>query len=749
MNSDIRSFQSDISVKKLKELFRETNWFFDQSQKIARIGTYVYFIVENTWISSETMDGIFGIDAEHEINIENWLDLVCSEHKDRMKEYFTYEVLVNKQPFDMEYQIQKISSGEKIWVHGRGLVYYDNAGNPIYMIGTIQDINEIKILTESRTQAEKDLFEEKERLKTTFESIGDGVVTTDINGNITSMNRVAQELSGWKSKDATGKAFEDVFYLKNEITNKKIDNPISAVLGNDKTHKLGNNTMLVSKSGHQYSIADSAAPIKDSNGKTNGVVLVFRDVTDRKEAEKQLKQSFEIIETMQTGFYLYRLEDYNDDRTLRLISANIASSKLLGIERKKILGKFIDEIFPKLREKGIPQKFANVIKTGEPIEMDDFNYDDENILNSYFTFKVFRIQDDCACVLFENITEKVRYSNEVQYLSFHDSLTGLYNRAYFMNKINDYELTKTIPVSIIMGDVNGLKLTNDVYGHQAGDNLLVNIARILQETCPDNSIISRLGGDEFTVLLPDTPYEEALEVMERIKENCATRYFEPISLSISLGVSTKTDTSSSINEILFEAENRMYANKLAEGKSLRNSIISTLQTTLSEKSFETEGHSERMTELVKLIGKRIQLTHYETKEMRLLSLLHDIGKIGIADIILNKSELLNADDWLEIKKHPLIGYRIAQATPELSHISDLILSHHEHWDGTGYPQGLRGEEIPKLSRIMAIVDAYDVMTNERPYRKPLSKEAALAEIRRCSGTQFDPFLVEEFLEIMK
>lgn len=749
MKNAYQNFPSDISVEKLKELFRKTSWFFDQSQKIARIGTYVYFIKENTWISSETMDGIFGIDTDYDRTLANWLNIVSTEHREMMNEYFTNAVLGDKQPFDKEYIIQKISTGEKIWVHGRGLVYYDGNDNPAYMIGTIQDINEIKRLRESRIQAEKELFEEKERLKTTLESIGDGVVTTDIHGNITSLNRVAEKLTGWKSSEAKGKAFEDIFYFKSEITDKKIDNPIRAVLSNDKTHKLDNHTILVSKNGQQYSIADSAAPIKDSNGKTNGVVLVFRDVTDRKETEKQLKQSFEIIETMQTGFYLYRLDDFNDDRTLKLINANIASSKLLNIEREKIIGKTIDEIFPKLRDRGIPQKFANVIRTGKPIEIDDFNYDDENILNSYFTFKVFRIQDDCACVLFENITEKVKYSNEVQYLSFHDALTGLYNRAYFMSKIKDFDLTKTIPISIIMGDVNGLKLTNDVYGHQAGDNLLINIAKLLQESCPENSIISRLGGDEFTVLLPDTPLEVAIEVAERIKENCASSYFEPISLSISLGVSTKTDASSSINEILFEAENRMYSNKLAEGKSQRNSIISTLQSTLSEKSFESEGHSVRMIELVKQLSKRIQLTHYETKEMRLLSLLHDIGKIGIADIILNKSEFLNADDWLEIKKHPLIGYRIAQATPELSHISDLILSHHEHWDGTGYPQGLKGEEIPKLSRIMAIVDAYDVMTNGRPYKKPLSKEAAIAEIVRCSGSQFDPFLVEEFLQIIK
>ncbi|HZK70140.1 MAG TPA: HD domain-containing phosphohydrolase, partial [Clostridia bacterium] len=223
--------------------------------------------------------------------------------------------------------------------------------------------------------------------------------------------------------------------------------------------------------------------------------------------------------------------------------------------------------------------------------------------------------------------------------------------------------------------------------------------------------------------------------------------FKPIILSISLGVSTKNDRSNNLNTVLKDAEDRMYTHKLVEGKSARSTIISSLQKTLFERSSETEAHAKRMLVLASEFGSKINLTQYEMDEMQLLTLLHDVGKIGIADNILNKPDILSHEEWYEMRKHPEIGYRIAQSTSELSHIADLILTHHERWDGNGYPQGLKGESIPKLSRILSIIDTYDVMTHHRPYNEPVSEKEALDEISRCSGTQFDPKLAEIFVKL--
>jgi HD-GYP domain-containing protein (c-di-GMP phosphodiesterase class II) len=166
------------------------------------------------------------------------------------------------------------------------------------------------------------------------------------------------------------------------------------------------------------------------------------------------------------------------------------------------------------------------------------------------------------------------------------------------------------------------------------------------------------------------------------------------------------------------------------------------------KSQETEEHAERIKNLAQMVGKEIGLPQEKLDELALLATLHDIGKVGIDEKILNKPGKLSKEEWKEMKKHPEIGYRIAMASPELMTVAEYILAHHERWDGKGYPRGLKGEEIPLLARIIAITDAYDAMMSDRPYRKAISKEEALAEIKANAGTQFDPKFAEFFVKLM-
>jgi len=600
-----------------------------------------------------------------------------------------------------------------------------------------------------RMVLEKKLFEEKEQLRITFESIGDGIITTDTKGHVVTMNHVAEELTGWRIDEARGVPFERVFAITNEDTGEKAKNPVNEVLELDVVCELENHTLLTSSQGIIRHISDSAAPIKDVAGNTTGVVMVFGDVTEKKQAEKKLRQSFEIIEKMKTGVYIYQLSDFEDDHTLRLVFANDASTSQLGIKKEDALGRYIDDVFPNLRKSNVPHKFAEVVRTGVPYEAEEFDYDDDNVISSSFSFKVFKLQKDRVCVLFENITERKRYYDEVKYLSFHDGLTGLYNRTYLQKELANRDKESNLPISIIMGDVNGLKLINDVFGHEKGDQLLKNAAKIFRDCCPNDSIIARWGGDEFVVFMPRTNYEFGTNVIKDVKKRCEKIFLENIGLSISMGLSTKSNQGVKAAQVLREAENAMYTHKLIEGKSVRGTIISSLEKTLFEKCCETMEHAMRLTELAQKLAQKLFLSPYEVNELLLLAKLHDIGKISVRDHILSKPDKLTEQEWIEVKKHSEIGYRIAHSTPELAHISELILCHHEHWDGQGYPQGLKQEDIPLLSRVMAIIDAYDVMTNHRPYSKLKSKAEALEEINRCAGKQFDPHLAEIFLEIMQ
>ena len=471
-----------------------------------------------------------------------------------------------------------------------------------------------------REHYRKALSMEKERLKITLYSIGDGVITTDNNGCVTSLNQAAVEITGWQEAEARGKSFAEIIRLRSEETGREVDNPIQIVLKSGKIVGLANHTVLIRKDGRAVPIADSAAPIRDNSGQTFGVVMVFRDVHRDKEQQRQ-----------------------------------------------------------------------------------------------------------------------------ILYLSYHDPLTGLYNRRYLEEQIQLLDMQGRLPLAVIMGDVNGLKITNDVFGHSAGDRLLKRVANVLKKICRKEDIIARWGGDEFLIILPHTVQETAEKKIEQARRAFEENREEFLQLSVSLGCAAKTAPGQSLELILRQAEERMYHQKLLEGSSYRNSIINTLLATLYEKSMETEAHAERLKDYCQAIGKRLNLNAEELNELALLAILHDIGKVGVPQHILQKPGALTAMEWEEMKRHSEIGYRIAQSTPELSMVAELILSHHERWDGTGYPRKLKGEEIPILCRILAVADSYDAMTNDRVYRKALPMQKVVAELEENAGTQFDPEVVVLFL----
>ena len=215
-----------------------------------------------------------------------------------------------------------------------------------------------------------------------------------------------------------------------------------------------------------------------------------------------------------------------------------------------------------------------------------------------------------------------------------------------------------------------------------------------------------------------------------------------------MGITTKESIEQDINKLIGVAEDNMYKHKLTQKQSLHSSMITSLEKALEERNYETQEHMNRMRSLALKLGEKLQFLEDKLDELNLLSSLHDIGKIGISDnIILNPLKLTD-EEYEIMKKHTEIGFRIANSNSELASIAKGILSHHERWDGKGYPMGSIGKSIPKIARIISIIDAYDAMTNDRPYRKAHSKEYAIKELLKYAGKQFDPVLVEQFINII-
>jgi diguanylate cyclase (GGDEF)-like protein len=349
------------------------------------------------------------------------------------------------------------------------------------------------------------------------------------------------------------------------------------------------------------------------------------------------------------------------------------------------------------------------------------------------------------------INKELTLQNEkISYINHHDFLTNLYNRIHFEEEKKHLDTASQLPISIIVGDVNGLKLINDGFGHLEGDKVLVEIAKILKSCCREKDVVSRIGGDEFGIFLPQTDSQSAQLICDHIADACKEYTVDGSSIypSISVGHATKKIETEKMESILIIAEEAMSRQKLLESKSAHSAIIASIKVIMFEKSQETEEHAERLGQLAKSLGQSMSLTSDQLNELELLATLHDIGKMSIDAGILSKRGSLTDEEWIEMRKHPEVGFRIAQATSELVPISKYILCHHERWDGKGYPQGLVGEKIPLLSRILSIIDSYDAMTNDRSYRSAMTKEAAFEEIRKNSGTQFDPDISKLFLEIM-
>ncbi|MCD4669269.1 MAG: diguanylate cyclase, partial [Actinomycetia bacterium] len=319
---------------------------------------------------------------------------------------------------------------------------------------------------------------------------------------------------------------------------------------------------------------------------------------------------------------------------------------------------------------------------------------------------------------------------------------------YMDEEIKRLDVKKLLPLSFIIGDINGLKLVNDAFGNDEGDRLLSRVGDVFRKVCRKEDIISRYGEDEFAVLLPKTGKKAVSEIEERIMEICKQISKEQFHFILSLGAATKIDSETDFKDMIIKARDIMQKNKLISGKSISGNVVTALVDSLMGKGYETREHVKRVEKMAGDLAVSLKLPKSKVDELSILASLHDLGKIAIPDDVLKEKKKLTKEDWDIIRSYPEIGYNIAKSSFKFSNIADYILSHHERWDGKGYPRKLKGKDIPLLSRIMAVIDSYDVMRSGRFYKKTLSKSEAIKELRACSGRQFDPRIVERFIGII-
>lgn len=482
--------------------------------------------------------------------------------------------------------------------------------------------------------------------------------------------------------------------------------------------------------------------------------------------ELQMLESFAELTTISLGnFLLYEALQKSQLRNQMLVDAlpdsiYIAdySGTVLSYRVGKVfssktpvgkpIGQKLQDVLMMKNSQILMEKIEQALSTGE---IQFFEYQYQRMKTTiYQEVRIVAAGTKEVIAIIRDITKRKDMEDKLHYCAFHDRMTGLYNRVYFEEQLKVLSESCQRPVAIVLCDIDGLKLINDTFGHQAGDELLISAAAIIKECFSGIAEVARVGGDEFAVILCNSSSVEIEEICQCIRRRVGAfrEMNTKIPLSISIGFGITACPAQSIAEVFKIADDNMYREKLHSSQNIRNSIVENLTKTLGARDFAADGHMDRLQQFVIKMAESVGLQGSNLSALRLLGQFHDIGKVGIPDHILFKPGRLSDDEFMIMKRHCEIGYRIAQSSSELSSIADWILKHHEWWNGQGYPLGIKNEEIPLVCRIFSIADAFDAMTNERPYRRAMTYNEAIDELERCAGTQFDPNLVPLFKRIV-
>ena len=476
-------------------------------------------------------------------------------------------------------------------------------------------------------------------------------------------------------------------------------------------------------------------------------MITLRNISLRRQAQDALKESESfyrtIFETTGAASVIFTLDT-------AIVDANRQFSQLSGYTNDELLqGMRLEEFFLP-EDLTLIGEFGRRIKTQAGQEGSEYHearfIDRQGQIKHCIVYASVVPGTDKGVASLVDITSRREYEEKIIYYSFYDSLTGLYNRRFFEEELKRLDTMRNYPLTMILGDVNGMKLHNDTFGHQAGDKLLIKMAETIKKGCREDEIVARVGGDEFAIILCNTGSREAEQFVKRLQSLIGAEEINGIQLSISFGWACKNKVADSLDEVYKQAENMMYKHKLYSYPNIRTDNLYSILEMLYDKFPGEKEQSEKVAGFAEMMGKAQGFTPQQLEDIRTVSLLHNIGKVTLSGIDLFKPESLDEIEWIELKRHPETGYRILSSNRKMGRLAEYILTHHENWDGSGYPGGLKGEEIPLPARIVRIADAYTAMINPRSYRDALTSEEAVSELKNNAGIQFDPQQVELFLE---
>lgn len=590
------------------------------------------------------------------------------------------------------------------------------------------------------TKLESEAREAKEHFEQIFSTSPETTVITRLSdGLIADVNQAFCEVFGYRMEEAIGKYTQNLGIYENYADRQRLINEIET---NGYCKNLQVN--LRKKSGERIVALMSAKIIKLKD--ILHLILVVRDITLKSKLEEALNKS----EKKYRLLFENAVEMITVFQNGKIKICNPIAEKVTGYCRSELISRPASYlIHPDDREHMINDHRRRL--KGEVFDNNSsiFRIFKKDNTIRWIEMKSIKIEwenEDATLNLLSDITERKLAEEEIQYLSYRDQLTGLYNRRFYEKEIErlNYD-EKYYPISIIMADLNGLKLTNDAFGHIVGDTLLISIAKILKKECRENDIIARIGGDEFVVLLPNTDAESTNDIINRINKAITNENTENVILSLSMGLAVKMDDFDDMNDVFKKAEDNMYRYKLSKSEDMKRRTIECVIEQLYKNNIEML-HSKNVSRICEAMAYELKLNPEEIRKIKIAGLMHDMGKIAIDVNLFNKSGKLSSDEWVAVKRHPEIGYRILNALDEFADVGRFVLEHHENWNGSGYPKGLKENEISLQARIIAIANSFDRMTSERPYKKILTVEEAVNEIKRNAGIKFDPFIVKIFID---
>ncbi|MGE4454204.1 MAG: PAS domain S-box protein [Sphaerochaeta sp.] len=629
----------------------------------------------------------------------------------------------------------KHKDGHWIWVIDRGqIISYDEEGKPLLMSGTHADISE-------RVEQAEALRKREEESRRLFEAMSQGFaycqILLDETGTpndyrILRVNRNFESQTGLPLELSVGKRIREL--LPNVEPYWFAHNGEVALSGKSNTFEAFNSDL------------NRLFRISSFSPEYGYFAMIIDDITSQKQMEKQLFYEKTLFETtlLSVGDGVISTDEHG---TVQFM--NKVAEHLTGWQADEAKGRPFTEVFKILcgsDRHPCPSPVKLVLETKKQVGLED-----DTILIARDGDERF-INDSAAPILsakgtvtgvvlvFRDSTAQRKKQDEIKTLSVTDPLTTLPNRRYYEMAKEEMNEEPYYPLTLVLADVNGLKLTNDAFGHEAGDTLLRKVGDVMRSTCRDGDIISRIGGDEFVLLLPQTDALHAETIVGRINSALEQEKIKGIQLSVSFGYAVKEVNGESLEDTFKVAEDSMYRNKLKQSMTFKKQVINTLLSRLFEQEDGSEEHSNLVASLSASFAQSLGYREEEVKNLRLAGLYHDLDKIAITPELLTlKKEELRAAQVLELQRHAEIGYNILRSVGEYAPFAEAVLHHHEKWDGSGYPQNLKGEAIPESAQIIAIANTYATHLPSQ------GKEAACAFLHDHCNTYFNPILVEHFI----